>query len=315
VTPADRTGTPLTSHVARLFFDRQLSKVEIATRLGISRFRVARLIDEALTDGLVRIEFRDVPADDRALARAIEERYGLDLCAVAAGDAAEPTDAARGASAGTGTASSEPTDRVARLAASVIDGLLAPDDVVGIAWGSTLAAVVRAIGVRRDPSLAVVQLAGSSMRLDRDRDPGELARLLADRLGATHHPLYAPAFVDSADLREALLRQPDLAATTAMFERLTLAIVGIGAIGPAPDPAGSASGSSLVRSGVLGPEEIDRLRALARDGSSCRISQIGRWRSRSSGSAPCVGSLRSPVEPPRAPRSAPRSRRGSSGSS
>ena len=33
----------LATQVARLFFDRQLSKVEIASRLGISRFRVARL--------------------------------------------------------------------------------------------------------------------------------------------------------------------------------------------------------------------------------------------------------------------------------
>ena len=56
-----------------------MSKVEIAAHLGISRFRVARLLDGALADGLVRIEYRDVPAEDRALATALEERFGLDL--------------------------------------------------------------------------------------------------------------------------------------------------------------------------------------------------------------------------------------------
>ena len=52
-------ASDLSTQAARLFFDRQLNKVEIAARLGISRFRVARLIDDALADGLVRIEYRD----------------------------------------------------------------------------------------------------------------------------------------------------------------------------------------------------------------------------------------------------------------
>jgi deoxyribonucleoside regulator len=228
-----------TAEVARLFFDRQLTKVQIAGLLGVSRFRVARLIDQALADGLVRIEFRDVAAPDRELAGALEARFGLDL-AVVAGD---------------GPAAA--VDRVAAMAGAMIDELVTPGDVIGIAWGSTLAAVVREIPVRHDPSLAVVQLAGSSSRLDRRGDPGELARSLADRLGAAHHPLHAPAFVDSPEVRDALLAEGDLASTIAAFVRLTMAIVGIGAL-----PATGGADSSLVRSGVLGEAELSRLRGL-----------------------------------------------------
>lgn len=217
------------SQAARLFFDRQLSKVEIATTLGISRFRVARLIDQALERGVVRIEYRDAPARDRDLARAIEDRYGLDLCVVATGD-------------------------VAGLAASIVDGLIGPDEVVGIAWGSTLAATVAAMPPRHHPSIEVVQLAGSSARFERGEDPADLARLLAERWGARHHPLFAPAFVDRPEVRAALLGQPELADSVATFERLTIAIVGIGAIGTdTPD------GSSLVRSGILGPRTVEAL--------------------------------------------------------
>lgn len=236
----------LASQVARLFFDRQLSKVEIAARLGISRFRVARLIDGALADGLVRIEYRDLPADDRGLAGDLEKRFGLDLCAVA-------IVAADGAQAGAATYSA-----VARLAAAVLHGLISSGDVIGVAWGSTLAAVVREIPTRSDPDLEVVQLAGSSTRLDRGRDAGELARVLADRLGATHRAIYAPAFVETAALRAALLREPEVADTVARFRVLDLAIVGIGAM-PAGD--GSAA-SSLVQSGVLDETEVLRLAGL-----------------------------------------------------
>lgn len=224
----------LMTQAARLYFDRQLSKVEIAGALGISRFRVARLIAQALDSGLVRVEYRDAPATDRALAAAIEDRFGLDLCVVAGGDA----------------------DRrvVARLAASIVDGLVGPREVVGIAWGSTLAEVAGAMPTRDDASIEVVQLAGSSVGYGRDRDPVEVTRQLAERWGATHHPLFAPAFVDRPEVRRDLLRQPDVAATAARYADLTTAIVGIGALGP-----DAPAGSSLARSGALDRAVVEDL--------------------------------------------------------
>jgi DNA-binding transcriptional regulator LsrR (DeoR family) len=227
----------LATHVARLFFDRQMSKVEIAAHLGISRFRVARLIAGALADGLVRIEYRDLQREDSGIATAIEERFGLDLCAVAVGEDGD----------------------AARLAGAVLDGLVAPGDVIGIAWGSTLAAVVRAVAPRAEPSIEVVQLAGSSTRLDRGRNAGELARALADRLGASHHALYAPAFVGSPALRDELLRQPDVAGAADRFGAVTLAVVGIGAMPAAGAGGGVGMASSLLRSGALGAADVTRL--------------------------------------------------------
>jgi len=222
----------LATQVARLYFDRGMTKVQIATHLGISRFRVARHLDNALATGLVRIEYRDAPVEDRTLATAFEARFGLDLCAVAATE-----------------------DGVARLAGSVIDGLIRPNDVVGIAWGSTMAAVVRELPTRTPSSIEVVQLAGSSVRFGRGRDAGELARVLADRLGAMHRAIYAPAFVEGAALRAALLGEPEIAETVARFEALDLAIVGIGAM----PSAGREAASSLLRSGVLDESDVRRL--------------------------------------------------------
>jgi deoxyribonucleoside regulator len=230
----------LATQVARLFFDRQMSKVDIAAHLGISRFRVARLIDGALADGLVRIEYRDVPLEDRALATAMEERFGLDLCAVA-----EVPDEVG------------PLGAVARLAGAVVDGLIGPSEVIGVAWGSTMAAVVREIPPRTGAEIEVVQLAGSSRRLGRDEDAGALTRALADRLGGRDHPLFAPAFVADPSVRDALIADPEVARTTDRFADLTLAIVGIGAM---PTEGRDAS-SSLLRSDVLSPAEIVGLAA------------------------------------------------------
>jgi DNA-binding transcriptional regulator LsrR (DeoR family) len=234
MTAAETDGAALVEQVARLFYEEQLTKIEIAARLGISRFRVARLIDRALADGVVRIEFRSAPGQDRALGAAVVERFGVGRCVVSVSD--------------------DPAS-VARLAAEVVDGLLEPGESIGIAWGSTLARVVRAMPIRDDPTIDVVQLAGSSPRLGSDADPGDLTRVLAERLGATHHRMHAPAFVDTPELRSALLRLPDVAGVVSRYRELAIALVGIGAFGD----EGSGVSSSLLRSGALSAADARRL--------------------------------------------------------
>src|SRR3954469_25770082 len=54
---ADRPSeVVLAARVARQYYIEGVSKVDIADRLGISRFRVARLLDSARDAGMVRIE-------------------------------------------------------------------------------------------------------------------------------------------------------------------------------------------------------------------------------------------------------------------
>ncbi len=54
---ADRPSeVVLAARVARQFYLEGVSKVDIADQLGISRFRVARLLDSAREAGMVRIE-------------------------------------------------------------------------------------------------------------------------------------------------------------------------------------------------------------------------------------------------------------------
>lgn len=250
----------LAGQVARLFFDRQLSKIEIANRLGISRFRVARLLDKALADGIVRIEFRDAPASDRDLGLALERRFRIDRCIVAAD-------------------SDDPQGAAAQLAAELIDGVLESRQSIGVAWGSTVARVVAAMPPRADRSIDVVQLAGNSAAMGIGTAPGDATRLLAERLGGRPHALHAPTFVESRNLRMALAREREIAQTFAWFDRLSVALIGIGAFEiRSTDPAGShqsgssgtgpsrtetdqlgapgAASSSLLRSGALLPADL-----------------------------------------------------------
>jgi DNA-binding transcriptional regulator LsrR (DeoR family) len=234
-----RESDLLALQAAKLYFRDQLTKTEIAQRIGISRFRVARLIDEALHRGLVTIRFASVPSIDEELSSALAEQYALGLCLVAQSSARD----------GDGFLAAAAT------AASLLTGLVQPGDVLGVAWGSTVAATVEAVAHRPVKDLHVVQLAGGTRRIDPKLAPPEIARRLAERLGATVHPLYAPALVESTAVRDAFMREGEVRATTALYDRVTVALVGIGAFA-------SVSGqSALLQSGALSDDEVTSAQA------------------------------------------------------
>src|SRR5664280_243613 len=74
---ASRTHLVNTVLAARRYFLGGASKSEIGIELGISRFRVARLLDEALRDGVVRIEIDPHPEIDVALSKDLARAHGI----------------------------------------------------------------------------------------------------------------------------------------------------------------------------------------------------------------------------------------------
>jgi DNA-binding transcriptional regulator LsrR (DeoR family) len=71
--------------VARRYFMERQTKRGIGKDLGISRFKVARLIDEAIEEGLVRFEIDDAGELDAQLSDRLREKYSLRNALVLAG--------------------------------------------------------------------------------------------------------------------------------------------------------------------------------------------------------------------------------------
>jgi len=122
------------AEVARLYYVRDLTQQDIATRLGVSRFKVLRMLEQARAEGVVRFEIdQPVPVDD-GLSRALEERFELSRALV--------------------------VDDLAGAAATLLPRLLRADDILGVAWGETLAAIERRLAPP-GPGVPVVQVCGA----------------------------------------------------------------------------------------------------------------------------------------------------------
>jgi DNA-binding transcriptional regulator LsrR (DeoR family) len=213
---ADRPSeVVLAARVARQYYLEGVSKVDIAGRLGISRFRVARLLDSARESGLVRIEI-GLPggALDAGLSAELCSAFGLRYAFVFN----FPEDGSPDGSL--------LRQRLGEAAGQVLMDLIAPGDVLGLTWSRTLSGLTAAL--TQLPPCPIVQLTGAVPPPD-GRDLLELVRGVARVGGGTAHVFYAPMLVSDAATATAIRRQSDIAEAFALIPSVTIAVVSIGA--------------------------------------------------------------------------------------
>jgi DNA-binding transcriptional regulator LsrR (DeoR family) len=104
---------------------------------------------------------------------------------------------------------------------------LPADGAIGLTGGYTVEALVGALPETRRPRTVVVPLVGGWDSSNPHLNSNEIARRLAERLGATVRMLHAPGLLDSEATTAALLSDSAVTATTRYWGELRLALVGM----------------------------------------------------------------------------------------
>lgn len=198
----------LAASVARRYFLDDESKVEIARSLGISRFKVARLLDLARERGLVQIEVRDPDTDP--MARRLEEHLGLTECVVVRGTAS----------------GDQPPRLVGQAAARVLQRILTVDDVLGLPWSRAIHHTVDALTAL--PRIPVVQLCGALI-LPGENTAYDIARRAGALAGGEVSFYHTPLVMTTVSAADAVRDQPDVSRALAMIPQVSVALCSIGA--------------------------------------------------------------------------------------
>ncbi|MGK5113796.1 sugar-binding transcriptional regulator [Geodermatophilus sp. CPCC 205506] len=210
----DRPGPAqvvLTASVARRYYLDGRSKIEIADEFGLSRFKVARLLDAARESGLVRIEIRHAGEIDVDLSARLRDRYGLQH-AVVVDTPDDDAESLRG--------------HVGRAASQLLAEIITPQDVLGLAWARAVSAVARALPPL--PGTPVVQLSGALSMPEGPDTSVDVVREVAGRSRGTAHFFYAPLVVPDAATARALRQQPEVARAFGQLPLVTKAVAGVG---------------------------------------------------------------------------------------
>ena len=225
----------LLARIAHRYYADGRTQEEIGNEFGLSRPKVQRLLERARWAGVVDIRIAAPPWLNLDLETELCHRFGLADAIVSPSRA---------------DAQSQ-REAVARGAAHYLERCLRDGTVVAVSHGRDTGEVPRFFQPSRRLDCTFVSAMGGSPRVDTPTNPNEICRALAERSGGRAESLYAPAYVESAEIRDRLLEQEAVAHTLGLAAAADVALVGIG---------GTDDGCTMVRSGCLSPQEIDRLR-------------------------------------------------------
>ena len=204
-------GREMMRLVAELYYMRDMGQPEIAALTGFSVSKVSRLLASARASGVVRISVESGPGEPSPLARALSEALGVEVW-VTPGHDRTPAVAARLC----GVAAAP------RLAAE-----LPESGAIGLTGGYTVESLVGALPACSRPNAVVVPLVGGWDSSNPHLNSNEIARRLAERIGAPVRLLHAPGLLDDEATTAALLADSAVTATTRYWGELALALVGM----------------------------------------------------------------------------------------
>jgi deoxyribonucleoside regulator len=223
--------------VAELYYEQQLSQIEIAERMGVSRSTVSRILAEAHELGVVEITIHRPVEKNTRLSEQIQKKFDLrEVVVVRGGDTYD-----------------EVLHKVGIATSELLLAVLKDNMVLGISWGATLYRTIQVM--RKTPlrGVEVVQLMGSLGSGNPSIDGPELALRLAEKLNGGYRIINAPAVVKNQELRDHLLQQPQISAIINLVSQAEVMLTGIGSF------AGDMS--SLMRAGYITIEEKNALQA------------------------------------------------------
>lgn len=232
---ADYERMRLINNVLTLYYVQELTQAEVGHRLGLSTARVNRLLRQARQQGLVDITIRTPFQQLFDLEARLKAGFGIRE-AVVIPPIAEDANAM--------------VHTLGRAAAHYLLDRLRDGDVLAISGGTAVHAVVQALEPRRACAVKVVPLMGA-VQGRVTTDVNYLATQLATRLGGEAYQLHAPAFVDTAEQRQALLAMGPIREILDIARRATVALLGVGTV--------DAQTSRFVQFTALSAEDMRRI--------------------------------------------------------
>ncbi|MFP4643919.1 MAG: sugar-binding transcriptional regulator [Spirochaetales bacterium] len=226
---------------AQLYYYHRLTTEQIAEEMAVSRPKVSRLLSFARERGLVEIKIHDREKDLAPLSSEIERRYGVNRVHPV------PVPEILG----------ELTwlERVAQFTAQYLNQILAPEEVLGCAWGTTLSAICSQLVPKPVSGLKVVQLNGSGNTHTYDNNyAAHILKAFGENFGAGVYLFPVPTFFDFAETKRAMWREQSVRNILKLQEEANVLLYSIGSVN-------SGVPSHVYSSEYLSQRDLELLRA------------------------------------------------------
>lgn len=203
----------LLANVADRFYLQGQSKTEIARDLNLSRFKVARLLQNAREEGIVEIKIAWPSRTHAELETRVAKHLHLDKVLIVPADDRIETE----------------RDSLGKAAAAYVEQITTEGQTLGLAWGRTLLHVASHLDSL--PPVTLVQLTGV-IGSDITQSPIEVATRIRETSKVETKALLAPLFASTDAAAAALRDEPAVREVMAYYTQLDTALLSVGSWQP-----------------------------------------------------------------------------------
>lgn len=204
----------LMSEAATLYYEKNHTQQEIADMMGLSRQTVSRLLNDAIKESIVEIKVHNPKKDCAELEKRLCEQFRLENCIVC------------------GVASRHDSVRSLMTVKEAVDYILpmirGGGLNIALSWGRTIEQFINALPEISTSGNKVFPLFGATDHEKSCFSSNELARGMADKIGANVKYAWFPYLADSNEDCRILKKLSYYKNMQQLWNTADLAIVGIG---------------------------------------------------------------------------------------
>jgi len=229
--------TSMLADVAEMYYIEGRDQSAIASKVGVTRSMVSRMLTEARSRGIVEIKVIRPIHSNHELEEAIKSRFGIESVFVVMMEDTKPE---------------KLLVNLGRAAAEELKKYLRPDLLIGVAWGTAVSATIDAVQPMGEQSIKVIQLVGAQGARNDEYDGHALVKRLAEKLGGEGYFINAPYLCQTPEIAQSMRETRGIKETIDMGKEIQIALLGVGTT--------EIEYSSYYLSGLVSGEEIEAIR-------------------------------------------------------
>lgn len=212
------------AQIGFFYYMRGATMEQLAKRFGISRFRISRLLKQARDEGIIEIQIAVPLVNEIQYEERLENALGLNRAIVVQQNE--------------NSTKEQCLETIGLACAKWLKRTMADGDILGVSWGRTLKKVVDALSfdITSETDITVVQLMGGMSQRLAPYNADQICKGVADAFGHVDcHLLFAPAIVNDEAARQVIMSQANIKRTCAFYDKINVALCGIGTLIPIKD--------------------------------------------------------------------------------
>ncbi len=199
--------------ISKMYYELNMSQIQIAEKEGISKSNVSRLLKSAMDMGFIEVRVKESVLSSSDLEKELIERYPLRR-AVIVPDLVGNRQVL--------------LQDVCGALAEDLPRFLKDNSILGVHWGNTLAVLAKLLPSIKRQGISVIQLSGGFSRALYESGALDILKSFVDSVHGTGYQIPAPAMVDQAFIADAIKQDHQIDQILDMAKHCDTAVFSVG---------------------------------------------------------------------------------------